>query len=350
MAVAPVASALMAASPMAAAPMAASPMAAAPAPAPVASAASPAPVAVGPAPAAGSEVLVPELVEAGAGSGANPFEGVDVEQMLLETVADKTGYPIEILNMGMSLESDLGIDSIKRVEILSAIQDRFPNLPEVDASEVAALQTLGDVKAFMEKYREGLSDQGVVLEAGSIDAAVAAPAALPAPPATTAEIVAQRMKGGTGAPAGDLASSASVQKFLDADLQDMLFDVVADKTGYPKEILNTEMALESDLGIDSIKRVEILSAIQDEVPDLPEVDAAEMAQLQTLGQVLDYMETVRGHIKAGTLDDWLAQRTATSQTPAAAAPEADAGAGSSEAGRRERVHLATAGDVHARAS
>ena len=51
-----------------------------------------------------------------------------------------------------------------------------------------------------------------------------------------------------------------------------------------------EMSLEGDLGIDSIKRVEILSAVQERAPDLPEVDAGAMAQLQTLGQILAYLD------------------------------------------------------------
>ena len=52
-------------------------------------------------------------------------------ETLLEVVADKTGYPTEMLSLDMNLDSDLGIDSIKRVEILSAIQERIPELPAV---------------------------------------------------------------------------------------------------------------------------------------------------------------------------------------------------------------------------
>ena len=59
--------------------------------------------------------------------------------LLLDVVADKTGYPAEILRPEMSLEADLGIDSIKRVEILGAVRDAAPGLPDVDASEMAAL-------------------------------------------------------------------------------------------------------------------------------------------------------------------------------------------------------------------
>ena len=54
------------------------------------------------------------------------------------------------------------------------------------------------------------------------------------------------------------------------------------------------MNLEGDLGIDSIKRVEILSAVQEQAPELPEVDTATMAKLQTLGEIADYMQGLLG--------------------------------------------------------
>ncbi len=41
---------------------------------------------------------------------------------LLQVVSEKTGYPTETLELDMDMEADLGIDSIKRVEILGAIQ------------------------------------------------------------------------------------------------------------------------------------------------------------------------------------------------------------------------------------
>ena len=69
-----------------------------------------------------------------------------------------------------------------------------------------------------------------------------------------------------------------------------MLEIVAEKTGYPVEMLTMEMALEADLGVDSIKRVEILSAIQDRVPGLPEIDPSAMASLRTLGQIADYLK------------------------------------------------------------
>jgi len=78
------------------------------------------------------------------------------------------------------------------------------------------------------------------------------------------------------------------------DLVGDMLAVVADKTGYPVEMLDLSMALEADLGIDSIKRVEILSAVQDRVPSLPEVETATMAALVTLQEIVDYLQSLMG--------------------------------------------------------
>ena len=79
---------------------------------------------------------------------------IDVEtltQSLLTTVGDKTGYPPEMLELDMDMEADLGIDSIKRVEILSALQDQHPELPEIDAEALTELRTLGQIIDFMQE-------------------------------------------------------------------------------------------------------------------------------------------------------------------------------------------------------
>ncbi len=78
--------------------------------------------------------------------------GVDVEvvkQALLEIVSEKTGYPTEMLDPGMDMEADLGIDSIKRVEILGALQARFPELPKADTSALAELHTLDQITKYL---------------------------------------------------------------------------------------------------------------------------------------------------------------------------------------------------------
>jgi len=84
-----------------------------------------------------------------------PLTADEARAMLLSVVAEKTGYPEEILAMDMDLEADLGIDSIKRVEILSALQERAPQMPELDASDLPNLQSLGQVLEFLEQLQAG---------------------------------------------------------------------------------------------------------------------------------------------------------------------------------------------------
>src|SRR5262249_50738898 len=77
-----------------------------------------------------------------------PFEQLKDE--MLQVVAEKTGYPREILDLKMDMEADLGIDSIKRVEILSAFRERIPGVPEVKGKDMVRLRTLAEVVEFME--------------------------------------------------------------------------------------------------------------------------------------------------------------------------------------------------------
>ncbi|PCI37632.1 MAG: 3-oxoacyl-ACP reductase [Elusimicrobia bacterium] len=212
------------------------------APAPVVPVAAPVPIA---APAPVVPVAAPAPVVSAPASVSGGLD--NLEAALIEVVADKTGYPTEVLNPEMNYESDLGVDSIKRVEILAALKEKVPNLPDVPAEELAALQTLGQTVAYINE-RAGIN----------------APAAAPVAAAPSSE--------------GSLS------------IQDALIKVVADKTGYPVEVLNPEMNYESDLGVDSIKRVEILAALKEEVPNLPEVPAEELAALQTLGATVAYIE------------------------------------------------------------
>jgi acyl carrier protein len=66
---------------------------------------------------------------------------------LLDIVSEKTGYPAQALGLEMDMEADLGIDSIKRVEILAALRDRFPETPPIRPEDLTDLRTLADVVA-----------------------------------------------------------------------------------------------------------------------------------------------------------------------------------------------------------
>ncbi|KMN83862.1 hypothetical protein VK98_00055 [Chromobacterium sp. LK11] len=108
-----------------------------------------------------------------------------------------------------------------------------------------------------------------------------APAAAPAPVAAPAAVAA--------APAAAAISAedqALIQRFealTEADLIKQLIAIVSDRTGYPADMINEEMDLEADLGIDSIKRLEIFGAMFDQL-------SAEVPHFQDMEKQKD-MET-----------------------------------------------------------
>jgi len=74
----------------------------------------------------------------------------------------------------------------------------------------------------------------------------------------------------------------------------VLLAVIAEKTGYPREMLELDMALDADLGIDSIKRVEILSVLQEQLPEAPPIKPEHLGTLQTVAQIVDFLASVSG--------------------------------------------------------
>ena len=181
----------------------------------------------------------------------SPADSSDaVQTTLLSVVSELTGYPVDMLGLEMDIEADLGIDSIKRVEILSAMEERMPQLPQVTPDMVGSLKTLGQICDFL--------------------AADEVSGASPENPAAVSV--------STNSPAD---SSDAVQTTL--------LSVVSELTGYPVDLLGLEMDIEADLGIDSIKRVEILSAMEERMPQLPQVTPDMVGSLKTLGQICDYL-------------------------------------------------------------
>ena len=273
-----------------------------PAPAPIVT---PAPIAqTAPAPVAQSAPAAP------AAGGA---ELKALSDAMLRIVGDKTGYPVEMLELGMDMEADLGIDSIKRVEILGAMRDEFPSLPQFSPEELGELRTLQQIVDYMAARSGG----------GAANGGAAAPAAAAAQAAPAPQPVNGSANGGTNgsnghtAPAAPQAAPASNGAQI-AALSEAMLRIVGDKTGYPVEMLELGMDMEADLGIDSIKRVEILGAMRDEFPSLPQFSPEELGELRTLQQIVDYMEEA-GRRESAPFD--LSGAAAEAVTPQVSMPE-----------------------------
>ncbi|HMP72466.1 MAG TPA: beta-ketoacyl synthase N-terminal-like domain-containing protein, partial [Kiritimatiellia bacterium] len=67
------------------------------------------------------------------------------KERLLALVAERTGYPVDMIDPNASIEADLGIDSIKRLEILIAFAKDLPGAPEDLPEQLNTSTTLGEV-------------------------------------------------------------------------------------------------------------------------------------------------------------------------------------------------------------
>jgi acyl transferase domain-containing protein/NAD(P)H-dependent flavin oxidoreductase YrpB (nitropropane dioxygenase family)/NAD(P)-dependent dehydrogenase (short-subunit alcohol dehydrogenase family) len=161
--------------------------------------------------------------------------------------SERTGYPADMLDLDAGIEADLGIDSIKRVEILSAFQRRC------NPQEQAHVQKIMDALTSARTLRQIADRLSAVLPAGS-------PAPAPAP---ISDLVPRR------------------------DCVSELRSIASERTGYPADMLDLDAGIEADLGIDSIKRVEILSVFQ------RGCSATEQIQVQAIMDTLTSARTLR---------------------------------------------------------
>jgi acyl carrier protein len=141
-----------------------------------------------------------------------------------------------MLGLDQDMEAELGIDSIKRVEILGALQKSLPE--PLAASVKERMESLTRVKSL-----NGIVDQ-----------------------------LLSSMPSSAPKPVQDYQTPKAVETQDLLTLPDKtaltktLLRLVSDRTGYPIEMLGLDQDLEAELGIDSIKRVEILGALQKSLP------------------------------------------------------------------------------------
>jgi 3-oxoacyl-(acyl-carrier-protein) synthase/malonyl CoA-acyl carrier protein transacylase/NAD(P)-dependent dehydrogenase (short-subunit alcohol dehydrogenase family) len=107
-----------------------------------------------------------EPVGATNGHGSHPHNGARAPAQLsraaltdivLATVSERTGYPVDMLEPGLDLEADLGIDSIKRLEIAGELAEQIgfggeaqDNVDESVIEELVAVKTLDGIVTWLE--------------------------------------------------------------------------------------------------------------------------------------------------------------------------------------------------------
>src|SRR5690349_14893160 len=187
-------------------------------------------------------------------TAAAPASGADaVKERILALVVEKTGYPQEMLDLDLDLEADLGIDTVKQAEMFAAIREIY-NIPRDENRKLRDYPTLAHVIRFVYERRPDL-----------------------AAPAPSAENV--RQAGPAPAPVAEMAT--------DNAIKENILEIVAEKTGYPKEMLDLDLDLEADLGIDTVKQAEMFAAVR-AAYNIPRDENLKLRDFPTLASVIKF--------------------------------------------------------------
>lgn len=252
---------------------------------PSAGAASPAASAAPEAPAAPGAAATPAQRVATPTGASGPVDTAGALADLLQVVSEKTGYEVGELEPDFELEADLGIDTVKQAEILGDLTERY-GLERDDEFRLSDVPTIEALAGYLAARRAG---GGVgASPATASPATTEPPAPVPAvPPAPAPSAVAAPSQG----------------------TLDTLLGVVAEKTGYDLDDLDPTFELEADLGVDTVKQAEILSALTDTFGLEPD-EGFRPADYPTLESLAGYLDSRRGSAPAGAAAPTVAARPA----------------------------------------
>ena len=200
---------------------------------------------VTPAPAPVQSAPVAQAAVAPAAKHAAALDEATVTKEVVKMVAEKTGYPEDMLDLDLDMEADLGIDTVKQAELFAAMREHY-GIAQQDGIQLKDYPTIRHCINFV------LSNAGKAAPVAAPAPAVAS-AVQPAPVAAPAP-VAQAAVAPAAKPAVAL-DEASVTKEI--------VKMVAEKTGYPEDMLDLDLDMEADLGIDTVKQAELFAAMRE---------------------------------------------------------------------------------------
>ncbi len=231
--------------------------------------------------------------------------GDDVRERILALVVEKTGYPKEMLDLDLDLEADLGVDTVKQAEMFAAIRAEY-NIPRDETVKLRDYSTLARVIQFVYQKRPDLAGVAEVEP--------------PTPPATSQTASASTSPSEISEPLPQ-ALSVAARAASDEAIKETVLAIVAEKTGYPKDMLDLDLDLEADLGVDTVKQAEMFAAVR-AAYNIPRDEALKLRDFPTLAHVIQFArERQPGAANKGTTTN-----SSTIEKPQAAAAKPGPGA------------------------
>jgi NAD(P)-dependent dehydrogenase (short-subunit alcohol dehydrogenase family) len=220
-----------------------------------------------------------------------------VTARVVAIVSEKTGYPPDLLDLDLDLEADLGVDTVKQAETFAAVRAEW-SIPRVENLRLRDFPTLRHVVGFVHQHRPELATPSPT------PTPTATPTATPTPTPTA-----------TLTPAPAPAPTAGLDP-----VTARVVAIVSEKTGYPADLLDLDLDLEADLGVDTVKQAETFAAVRAEW-SIPRVENLRLRDFPTLRHVVGFVHQHRPELATPSPT---AGATATPSPTAGATPAATA--------------------------
>ena len=177
---------------------------------------------------------------------------------MVALVAEQTGYPPELLDLDLDLEADLGIDTVKQAELFAQVRETY-GIARDDSLKLRDYPTLNHVIGFVR-------DRTPTAPRSGDDPSRAGRRGDPSRRADT-----------------ELSARSSSE-----DLAARVVALVAEQTGYPPELLDLDLDLEADLGIDTVKQAELFAQVR-ETYGIARDDSLKLRDYPTLNHVIGFV-------------------------------------------------------------
>ena len=190
-----------------------------------------------------------------------------VAERVVAMVSELTGYPPDLLDLDLDLEADLGVDTVKQAEVFAALREEF-GIARDDDLALRDFPTLTHVIGFVRDRTATRADANV-----------------DEPDATAAD-------------APETAPTATAPAELDdEDVAERVLALVSEQTGYPPDLLDLDLDLEADLGVDTVKQAEVFAAVREQF-GIERDDTLQLREFPTLNDVIRFV-----HERAGVEGD-----------------------------------------------
>jgi len=176
---------------------------------------------------------------------------VDLVKSVIKLIAEKTGYPEDMIEPDMNLEEDLGIDTVKQAELFGLLREQY-NLPREEGVRIQDYYSVNKIAEYLGGRISGT-------------------------PSTSQR--GEQLTHSAGAP----TTTVPKQKILEEVL-----NLISEKTGYPVDMIEPDMELEEDLGIDTVKQAEIFGIIRNKW-SLPREEGIRIQDYSTVNKIADYI-------------------------------------------------------------